>query len=195
MADNSTLTDSIKLLNLLAGNYADESAGRLHSIFQTVQTIVPPGEFEQLLKEIPQDMPQDPETELIAELERNRVNLIMDIQNENAAKKKLIEMIGEYEELVNALTAYSTEFLNRSNEDVDDVTQLNEQYATEALEVQVALDSNLLRCERALKQVEKNYTELLVDTQKSLEHASSVEQQENLLKLIKQLNTSLMENA
>lgn len=190
MSDNCTLTDSIKQLNLLAGSYADESASRLNAILQTFHTIVPPGEFELLLKEISQDIPRDPEAELIVELERNRVNLIMDVQNENSAKNKLVEMIGEYEELVNALTAFSTEFLNRTNEEVDDVTQLNEQYAIEAAEVELALDSNLLRIERALKQVNKSYTDLLVTTQESLQRASSADQQESLLKLIEKMNVS-----
>lgn len=194
MSDNSTLTESIKQLNLLAGKYADESSSRLNSIIQTVQTIVPPGEFELLLKQILQELPDDPETELIAELERNRVNLIMEIQNENSAKKKLLEMIGEYEELVNALTAYSTEFLNRTNDEADDVTQLNEQRTAEAAEVDHALDFNLSRIERALKQVKSDNTKLLTEIQKNLELASSAEQQENLLKLIERLNVSLNEN-
>lgn len=185
MSDGSSLTTSVKQLNLLASSYADETAAQIKSIEQVVKSIVPPSEYTQLLQQKATESTRRHEDEdlLITELEKKRVDLVQDIQDQNATTARLIEMIGEYEELANALTAYSVEVNNH-----DTHTDFEDGLVRELNAIELALDANLNRTKEAVTKMRREHMESLTCMSEGLQELSLDKAQTQLDELIIRLN-------
>lgn len=192
MTEPSSLPESIRNLNSLASTYLDETSTVVKSILNTVHTIIPPAEFEQLLKQKQAPPLRDQKDQLIAALELNRLTLLTEIQDQDATKNQLMTMIHEYEELANALTAYSSDLVNRSSsddaidEETNPVSNLSELTA-----VEMALDENLARLHNAMSQLKKKGESHLEIIDRSMEDSLSEDNQHRLDGVIAKLNECL----
>lgn len=217
MGEHPSLTESIRNLNRLTGSYVDETTTQIQSILQTLQKLIPPEEYEKLVHQQQEPTRQLSrelaEETLISELDKNRVSLVLDIQNQNATSARLLEMIGEYDELVNALTAYAADFITDDAQDANasessplegnvgsEATaqtnapkQANLPRDSELSGIEQALDANLVRIEKELKQLQNSSLKQLTSTQEAWLDNGSIENEKKLLELISTLNLTMKE--
>lgn len=219
MADQPTLTESVKSLNKLTGSYVDETSSQIQSIVKTLQKLIPPDEYEKLmqqqLKPACESSKELAEERLLYELEKNRISLVLEIQDQNATSARLLEMIGEYDELVNALTAYAADFVNNSKDgqdasardqspqeeyaeigkstQTDDSEHTRSSRIAEISGVEQALDANLARIEKEFKQFESRSMKQLTAIQEAWMENGSIENEKKLLELISRLNVAMQE--
>lgn len=188
MPDQPSLPDAIKQLNALTSAYADETSHTLQGLSQAVQNLVPSSEYKELLKQPAFVQSQISEERLICKLEANRVRFSEEIQAQNTTSASLMDIIVEYEELINALTAYSGDFVKGDHSpkslDADDLSR-------ELDGVERALDANLSITQQNLGQLVLASRAALEETQQSISGAATSESQQQLLDLIRQLNASV----
>lgn len=193
MAESPPLIHNIKQLNILAGSYADETAHHIKMLTQAVQSIVPGDEYDRLTIEgahASHSSSLNTEDRIILELENQRVSLIQEIQDQNATSSRLLEMIGEYEELIKALTTYPAEFVNKTSQDATSESEKSQSLRfTKLYVVERALDANLPRVRECLEELKVTYETEIKLSQQKFENCCTPESHKHLSDLISKLNS------
>ncbi|GEQ66394.1 hypothetical protein JCM33374_g57 [Metschnikowia sp. JCM 33374] len=138
-----------------------------------------------------EDKPGDEINEkmFIQELEKIRLNLVMDIQEENYVSQKLTEMVGECEELVGGVTTYYTSIQENKLRDTraleDHVRIFNDSVVSS---VKDTLRTNISRIQASQSSLYTNAREVLGTIEHDVAQSSSTGVQQDLSKAIDLLN-------
>lgn len=98
---------SLGSLSSLLDAQISESSTRIDALLNTARSLVPASDFDALTKEAAQPTPVTfDESKLISELDKTRLELLMEIQKQDYVADKLQEMIGENEDLIRSIVEY-----------------------------------------------------------------------------------------
>lgn len=190
------------LIGSLEGQLQDTS-GRVEKLELLSKKLIPENELSNFLKEY-KDFKQggeeggvrkedqaeeDPEASMIKELEQQRINLVMDIQEQDYIRDKLLELINHNSDMVSSVKEYLE---NKPQMIKDDYAMINERlkhYIHDFVRPSVdGLKLNNMEMNKQLSNVESLLTEVSIKLEYNELVISSPEYRAKLNECIKILN-------
>lgn len=180
------------LLNVLDAQITETNA-RIDSLLQTAKSLVPASEFEVLSKQPAESSPTEfDEDRLVSELDKARLELLMDVQKYDYISGKYEEMIGENEELVRNIVEYYEGAEERDKMQKEASRKLLQHYTEDVLgEKKEILRSNCKELEKSYLEAVKGAHETLTSILKAHDTLLSEPYKSELNKLVDALNKSL----
>ncbi|OBA24506.1 hypothetical protein METBIDRAFT_10642 [Metschnikowia bicuspidata var. bicuspidata NRRL YB-4993] len=178
--------DSIQKLSTILHSQICEADAQIKSLEQNVQ-LLSRGQVVSDTTELEDDIPSDDEDIFIYELEKSRLQLVMDIQEENYISQKLKEMVGECETLMSSVKRYYNSFhKSRLQETLG--YEVKEFDGTALEQIKNLLRVNTSRLEASQSALYNNAMKVLEVIESEETHLLAPKSQEALLKVIQQLN-------
>lgn len=185
--------NSVGSLSSVLDAQISETSTRIDSLLQTAKSLVPAAEFEALSKQPAETSPTEfDEEKLINELDKTRLELLMDVQKYDYISGKYEEMIGESEELVRSIVDYYEGAEERDKLQKEASQKLLQHYTEVILgEKNEILKSNCKELEKSYLEAVKGAHETLTSILEAHDTLLSEQYKSELNELIEALNKSL----
>jgi len=165
---------------------------QIESITKSTKNLVPPSEYDVLIKEQAITTPSDfDQSQLIAELYKARLELLMDIQKQEFFAEKIQAMINESEELVRSIIEYYDTAEQSRKMELKGSKQRFEKFKNDVLgEKTNLLSLNSTHHEESYQKAARGAHEALVSIRDGYDELLSQKYKEDLGVLINRLNKS-----
>lgn len=170
-----------------------ETDGQIKSLKRTAQLLAHGQEVNDTTRLKPMSLDQDEnetdEETIIHELEKARLNLVMEIQEENFVSQKLKEMVTESEDLVGGVTRYYNSIQENRLRETQDIQENVKQFSdTIITNVRDKLRKNISTLQNSQSKLYANAREVLDSIERNGTEALSREYQQELSNVIDVLN-------
>ncbi|SGZ51344.1 CIC11C00000002361 [Sungouiella intermedia] len=183
---------SLGSLSSLLDSQVTEMGAQIESITKSTKNLVPPSEYDALTKEQAITTPSDfDQSQLIAELYKARLELLMDIQKQEFFAEKIQAMINESEELVRSIIEYYDTAEQSRKMELKGSKQRFEKFKNDILgEKTNLLSLNSTHHEESYQKAARGAHEALVAIRDGYDELLSKKYKEDLGVLINRLNKS-----
>lgn len=185
--------ENIHTLANILHSYVRETDGQIKSLQRTAQLLAHGQEVNDTTRLKPTSLDQDEnetdEETIIHELEKARLNLVMEIQEENFVSQKLKEMVTESEDLVGGVTRYYNSIQENKLRETQDIQENVKQFSdTIITNVRDKLRKNISTLQNSQSKLYANAREVLDSIERNGTEALSREYQQELSNVIDVLN-------
>lgn len=185
--------ENIHTLANILHSYVRETDGQIKSLQRTAQLLAHGQEVNDTTRLKPTSLDQDEnetdEETIIHELEKARLNLVMEIQEENFVSQKLKEMVTESEDLVGGVTRYYNSIQENKLRETQDIQENVKQFSdTIITNVRDKLRTNISTLQNSQSKLYANAREVLDSIERNGTEALSREYQQELSNVIDVLN-------
>lgn len=185
--------ENIHTLANILHSYVRETDGQIKSLQRTAQLLAHGQEVNDTTRlksmSLDQDENETDEETIIHELEKARLNLVMEIQEENFVFQKLKEMVTESEDLVGGVTRYYNSIQENKLRETQDIQDNVKQFSdTIITNVRDKLRTNISTLQNSQSKLYANVREVLDSIERNGTEALSRESQQELSNVIDVLN-------
>lgn len=190
MEGSSSVVSCLGSLSSFIESHVAETDTHIEALKQTAKALVPPDEYDELAKATTSDSDFGKDA-LLVELERLRLELLMEIQQQDYVTLKLKELISESEELVQSVTDYCVDLKTHRANDEQTAKNHLEYYADVVVGgTTKQLQANTHELEEAMSKVPALVRDTLRSIMESRSRLLSEEYRQQLSKAIATLNKS-----
>lgn len=184
-------TRSLGYLVTSLDSQVQDTTSSIDELTKFTKNLVSAEDYADLIKQHEKQSVAFDERELMAQLEKVRLQLVMAIQQQDFAATKLQEMIVESQELVQSVEEHYATKVDNEEAEESAAEERMENYVSEIAGSKVRqLDSNLADFDNKFDQLQINVASMLRDIEKGYEKISSQDYQESLNEVIVSLNAS-----
>lgn len=188
---------SLGSLSTMLDSQITETNLQIENITKTARSLVPQSEYDKLTKEMAHEEPSTfDEDNLISELDKARLELLMDVQKQDFLSEKFQELINESEELVRSIIECYEGIEERQQLEIEASNKRVAHYTDDILAERLGLlKMNSTELQQSYIKVATKVHESLISIQNGHNQLLSKEYQEDLNKTVESLNRNFKSNS